>query len=150
MYMLVFWAVLAGYFLYSFCWCTDLIVVVEWFLGVFIWISQKIGKSFWLLFCFSYPVTLFQWGLFAGEERLSFSCVESGKKNLFVQKKKEKEKFISKYEGSRWDTFSIDIILMVCLEWIMIQCHSNIQLFTTFPIWQGGPLLLFEFFFKIN
>jgi hypothetical protein len=35
---------------------------------------------------------------------------------------------------------------------VMIQCHSNIQLFTTLPMWQGGPSLLFEFFnfFKIN
>jgi hypothetical protein len=34
----------------------------------------------------------------------------------------------------------------------MIQCHPNIQLFTTLPMWQGGPPLLFEFFnfLKIN
>jgi len=35
---------------------------------------------------------------------------------------------------------------------IMIQCHPNIQLFTTLPMWQGSPPLLFEFFYflKIN
>jgi hypothetical protein len=35
---------------------------------------------------------------------------------------------------------------------IMIQCHSNVQLFTTLPMWQGGPPLFFEFFYflKIN
>jgi len=30
---------------------------------------------------------------------------------------------------------------------IMIQCHPNIQLFTTLSHWQGGPPLFFEFFF---
>jgi hypothetical protein len=29
----------------------------------------------------------------------------------------------------------------------MIQCHLNIQLFTTLPMWQGGLPLLFEFFY---
>jgi hypothetical protein len=35
---------------------------------------------------------------------------------------------------------------------VMIQCHLNIQLFTILPMWQGGPPLLFEFFYflKIN
>jgi hypothetical protein len=35
---------------------------------------------------------------------------------------------------------------------VMIQCHPKIQLFTILPMWQGGPSLLFEFFYflKIN
>jgi hypothetical protein len=34
----------------------------------------------------------------------------------------------------------------------MIQCHLKIQLFTTLPMWQGGPPLLFKFYYflKIN
>jgi hypothetical protein len=34
----------------------------------------------------------------------------------------------------------------------MIHYHLKIQLFTTLPMWQGGLLLLFEFFYflKIN
>jgi hypothetical protein len=35
---------------------------------------------------------------------------------------------------------------------VMIQCHLKIQLFTTLPMWQDGPPLLFEFYYflKIN
>jgi hypothetical protein len=35
---------------------------------------------------------------------------------------------------------------------VMIHYHLNIQLFTILPMWQGGPPLLFEFFYflKIN
>jgi len=29
---------------------------------------------------------------------------------------------------------------------VMIEYHPKIQLFTTLPMWQGGPPLLFEFF----
>jgi hypothetical protein len=39
------------------------------------------------------------------------------------------------------------------LSRVMIHYHLNIQLFTILPMWQGGPPLLFQFFFflkKIN
>lgn len=42
---------------------------------VFLWLSQKIGLCVWLLFCFSYSVTLFQyWVLLAGERILFQLC----------------------------------------------------------------------------
>jgi len=30
-------------------------------------------------------------------------------------------------------------------KWVMIEYQPKIQLFTILPMWQGGPLLLFEF-----
>jgi hypothetical protein len=42
--------------------------------------------------------------------------------------------------------FDVMVVIRDHLFRVMIEYHSKIQLFTTLPMWQGGPPLLFEYF----